>query len=508
MNKIIIFLLFIFLSLGILYLVGFLFHSPINFIDEGQFGSWVTNMEFGKYMYKDIYITYGPLYVQYIKSVVEVFFPRLITIRFALFALSSVTTLFAVILLLNELKVRRLLIALCCSWMVFLLPHFSVRQALGLLVVWLLITALKSSNKLFSFLLGVLLAISFLVSPEVGVFSFIVIFVSLVYALAVSQERRVVVYKYALFLIGCCVVFLPFIAVSSSQGWFKEYVETTVDVMITLSGSSSPIGQAVPDIKALFLQSLSPFSFIKFLVSKEMLLYVSFIFAIFLIQFNLIRLISQNLKKVGFSVLLISVFSVLLTTTLIGRSGVGHYLVTLGPVFILLTYFLNNLFYDRIGSKQDIVVKRIIGAIIILFVARIVFISHPVISSAISSNYLALKTEESHSQLKKFVETTTNNNDTIFILSDEPGLYFCVDRSNATRYDLPFIANSKEKNVELLDDLAANNPVLIIENTKAWSVDDLDNRMRISGISLYINKNYSKCANIGSYQIYCLINES
>jgi hypothetical protein len=81
-------------------------------------------------------------------------------------------------------------------------------------------------------------------------------------------------------------------------------------------------------------------------------------------------------------------------------------------------------------------------------------------------------------------------------------MYLLVNRSNPTRYDLPFIANTLEKRLEVLSSLERTRPKYIFENTLAWAVDGVDNRTRLPEVYAFIKQHYRVIGYIDSYRVY------
>ena len=107
-------------------------------------------------------------------------------------------------------------------------------------------------------------------------------------------------------------------------------------------------------------------------------------------------------------------------------------------------------------------------------------------------------------KIQNFTSKNTKQSQPVFFYSDVPGMYMLVDRVNPTRYDLPFIASTKNKRYEMLQDFIDVKPAFIFEDTSRWAVDGVNNRQRLPEIALFINKNYKKIGTIDSTIIYQL----
>src|SRR5258706_14777035 len=67
--------------------------GDINFIDEGQFGAWVTHLLHGQYLYKDVYAAYGPFYIYPLLFASKIFGQSIFLIRLIYMSLSTFLSL-------------------------------------------------------------------------------------------------------------------------------------------------------------------------------------------------------------------------------------------------------------------------------------------------------------------------------------------------------------------------------------------------------------------------------
>ena len=70
---------------------------------------------------------------------------------------------------------------------------------------------------------------------------------------------------------------------------------------------------------------------------------------------------------------------------------------------------------------------------------------------------------------------------------------------------MPLLAFSREKRLEIVSSLRKQKPEYILEDTKAWAVDDGSDRRRLPEVVAYIEKYYQKKSTLGQYAIYKLI---
>jgi hypothetical protein len=516
MKKVLITILILLIVLDIVWLITYLFATPIDLIDEGQFAAWTSHMLHGKKMYEDIYITYGPLYVYVVYLFLKISHASLQGIRTFLFVLNFITCIPVAYLLLSNLKLKKLTIFSALSFLFLLLPIFSVRQALGLLAVFLQMNMMEKNRTITAFLLGVTIGIAFLFSPDIGLYSFAVILIANLFPLMFSRNIFYHLRKLMFIILGLVVVGTIFSIWAQGEGWLTGYISTTLDVLTTLSGVNSPIGQKYPNFFELFPKSLSPVLFLKFIFSKQMMLYWIFLFNIILVFVSFYTFLSKKINRTDKKIYLLYLFCLLLSTTLIGRNGIGHVFFVLPPIIIILFIFLEHLF-ENSHKKISGGLRFVIIAIILLFLFRLTLIYRPTyfeimrIKSFLTKDYknndlvgVALIDDAPQiEKLKKFIDHNTDENDPIFLLKDEPGIYMILNRINPTRYDLPFIADSLPKRYEIVNQLKSSPVKYIIDNTLAWDVDGISNRQRIPELDRLLNRDFYRCDIIGKINIYC-----
>ena len=81
-------------------------------------------------------------------------------------------------------------------------------------------------------------------------------------------------------------------------------------------------------------------------------------------------------------------------------------------------------------------------------------------------------------------------------------LYLILNRDNATKYVLPYLANLKPMREDLTAELKTNKPKFVLYDRSSWVVDDINNIVRLPEVELYIFQNYSKINTINNINIY------
>lgn len=488
---------------------GSLFFGDINMIDEGQFGAWANHMLQGKHMYKDIYITYGPLYVYPLYVLFKIFGPSAFLTRFYLIT-TSVTGIIAVAFVLRKLDFTRLTRWFVLSFFV-LLPIINFRQGFGFIVIFCLIKVFETKKYIWNFYTGFFIVTSFLVSPDVGVMLSLITFIVLVYEFLTNPDVGKVFKKLGMTILGVVPVITVFILWSVTEGWFTSYLATTSDVFTTFSGINLPNGQNFPNPLQLIPMGKEIVEWVKFVFSKEMLLYWLLIFYIFSLFYLIIKFTVKIKSKEDIVLVLLVLYGFFLYPILIGRSGIGHFFFVLSPSLIIAPIFLKKLFFIFFRSKN--IEKIFAGTLIFLifiFGLRLILINRPQIiknlnwfellslqkenPSRVGSLRISQQQKTYINTVQEFIKNNTVQNDKVFFLNDEPMMYLLVDRLNPVRYDLPYIANIKEKRLEILNSFYNNPPKYIFENTEVWKVDGVSNRVRLPEVICFINQRYKRIA--------------
>lgn len=489
--------------------------GDINLIDEGQFAAWANHMLHGKLMYKDIYITYGPLYVYPLYLIFKYLGTEFIFIR--IFYL-SIGTSFGLIATYYFLKKLNLTPKVFYPLIIFLLliPGLSLRQGIVIFSLLSIFNMVIKKTNLWTILTGISIALSFLISFESGILGSSVLFAVMIYLFCFSKSIIKTFSEFLNIVLGMLVIFIPFLIWSFQEGWLSSYITSTLDVAQSFSGTDLPNGKGFPNIYTTLKDSQSTLALLKLPFSKDVMLYSEFfIFAVSFV-YLFYKGVVRKFDLKDFAILLIVTAGFLQYYSLVGRSG--NFFLALTPVVIILAFFT-----DKIAANKKIFGKKsrlLFFCFVTLLYMRVVYIFWPSILSlrnlnaheptidrvgdiAITKNqYNYLKS------IKEYVINNTSESDFVFFLSNEPFLYYLTDRVNPTRFDLPYIAHTKEKRFEMLRDLENHKPKLIFYDTASWPVDEVDNKKRLPEIVNFISKHYKKkTLDKGRVEVYILKDE-
>lgn len=93
-----------------------------------------------------------------------------------------------------------------------------------------------------------------------------------------------------------------------------------------------------------------------------------------------------------------------------------------------------------------------------------------------------------------FLNKNTNEDDFVYVYSNEPAYYYFLKAKSPTRFAQVWLADSKKYRTEMLYDLIKNKPKYIIYSTSNWPerVEDMAMKDRFPQIDEWLMKNYPK----------------
>lgn len=482
--------------------------GDINMIDEGQFAAWVNHMYHGKIVYRDFYLQYGPFFVFPAFYVSRLIGQTMFAIR-----LTSIVGVFlgisVALFTLRYLKIPRVMYIVSMFFLI-LIPGIHIRHFISILCFIICIEASRRKSLFLAFTCGVLTAFSLLQSIEVGIFS---LFTTTVYmAIKVVTGKNLVSNLKIVFAIffGLILFLLIFMQFASKGEWLDSYIQTTIEFSNSISGVNLPNGQGLPGISLSSLFNHGLIYFIKFLVSKEMLFYISLLILLLSESLLIIRFFIKKTTKRDDLIAMIICFSLLTYFSIVGRSG--HYFVVVPFIFICFAYFFSLL---RLSQKNSRNIGMLFFMCFLLYGIRHLLIfkyslltnlqAHKYVNNSVRKvQPLSISQTQAYDiiKLQDFINKNTQETDQIFIFNNLPALYFLLNRENATRYDLPLLANSQDKRFEIVSSLINNPPKFIIKNKKAWAVDEVNDEDRLPEIVDFIKQNYHQSNTIESFVIF------
>lgn len=296
------------------------FYGDINFIDEGQIAVWVHHLFVGKVVYKDFFMSYGPLFV----------FPYFIGAKLLGQSVSLIRIVTALIFFFPGFLIVQYVIKMCkppialfytSLVLLLLIPGISLRQEIGFFVLVCLLSAFDKESKNWAWLAGISSCVSFLISPEIGIFSFIIALLFFVYQyVAVSTGKKTTIFS-LYYLSGLMSSFVVFALYALAHGWLSDYITNTNMVLTVFSGVNSPNGMNFPYIVDLLSQNSSLYQWIHSFISQQMLLYWVLLLFIITAYYLFIKFIGRTITHEDKIIVFVLMYSLLLFISIVGRPG-------------------------------------------------------------------------------------------------------------------------------------------------------------------------------------------
>ena len=486
--------------------------GDINIIDEGQFGAWVNHMLHGKVIYKEFFSPYGPMQVYPLYVLVKLFGPSFFVVRLYTAVIGVFLGICVALYALKTLKVNKL-ISFIAILFFLLYPGIQIRSWVAVLCFILVARYYDKKSKIIAFLTGVLISYSMLQSIEVGTFIFVILTGFIASRLFLKKSREVT-YKYLAYLIsGIISTIATFSIFAMHEGWLIAYIKSNYEFLPSVSGINLPNGQGLPNPLPGITFNISMLGVIKFLFSKNMLFYWNAVILLIFQTTLFIRLVLKKITREDGIVFLVICYSFLTYFSIIGRSG--HHFLYAPFVVLLAGYFLTLLFTSikKNATRATLILSITFFALFIGYIIRYLAIYRytPFFNTAIHFNSKVhrvspLAVSEGQAKdiiaLQRFINKNTKKTDTIFFVNNIPGWYFLLDRENATRFDYSLLAISKKQRLQLVDELKFNKPVYIFEDIKAWSVDDVSDKLRNPEVFVYLKEKYFPFLKIRHFIIY------
>lgn len=495
-----------------------IFYGDINMIDEGQNAAWGSHMVSGEKVFKDFFISYGPLNAYQYYLLFNIFGQSVFVMRAFTYLFLIFVSLILIRLLLNKLFNYET-IRMFTLFLLTIIPGVNIRQSIGFFVIYVLFNSFNKKSVISSIYVGILLAVSFLYSPEIGIFLFIICILYFIYKGILEKNIMIVIKKLVVMVSSITIAGIIFAYWSGTEGWLNSYLKSTKDILFEFSGINSPNGKNFPNALNSIQTGNGMFEFIRSLLSKDMLLYWALFYLISAALYILVRVTIRKFTAKDEMIALVTIYGILLYTNIIGRSG--HFFLIMPIIIIISIYFIENLLHT-INYRKDKYIwffGVFLISIQVLFFVRVISIFRPQFHKIIDIP-AAIFTQKNNpekvghilisdnqkqyiKEMQTFIWKNTTSRDSVYFLTNEAMMYMLANRTNPSRYDLPFVAHTLEKRLEVLEDLKKNRPKYIFADKKAWSVDEVSNQQRLPEVMNYINSSYKPCKNIMSTQVYC-----
>lgn len=485
--------------------------GDINFLDEGQFAAWVNQIFHGEKMYRDFFTAYGPLQIYPVYLSALLFGKNMFSIRLGAGVLQIFLGIGISILVLKTLKVHPVLEAVTL-FLILLIPGVFLRQWIGIFCILLTVEAFTKRSKSLALLSGSVLALSFLESVDIGALSLFTVggYIGYISAFRKNPPHGSLI---KFFILGVVLIAAIFAFFAQKDGWLIFYFKETIKTITSDSGINLANGMGLPAVSFERLY-LSPIFFIRFIFSKAMLFYWALLYLLILLCISIFRFFLGLKGKENIISFLAIFYSILWFGTIIGRSG--HYPIVIPIILVFSSYYLSQLFpFKKTNKTSDKIMGLLFLGVVLGYGLRYMaiyrFTDFPNIPgrkkvdisvSRVSPLGISKKQADEIKSLQEFFAKETKQGDTIFVLNNEPAIYFLVDREDPTAYGLPFLAYSKSMREDIVSALSKRKTQFVVEDSQAWAVDGISDSQRLPEVVSYVNKSYREYKMLGHYVVY------
>lgn len=497
-------LLFLFLYDPVFYVGTF------DSIEEGIWAGWLYRVVNNQVPYRDFAIYHPPLLLWGLNLFTSLFGESLFSIRLYFHLLQVFSLMFIYVFLKRLIKrgwIRLLIFVLIVSYgSTVVRNNLEVRLVAGMLPL-LFIDFFQQDRKLSYLLIaGVFTGAALFVSTEVGLASILsVLFVTALIKIRSGRWKNVITV-----LFGVSLMFLLMMVILLISGSLSGFVEniTYYTSIFSKGYMNSPLPQ--PRSAAL----------IDWLHVDSYIGSTGFMWNLFEvgIMATVLSLISQynrrSLRGNKHLALLagLSIYSVVLGRSALGRSDFYHISFVVVLAMILIGYLL-----DKVVNFSNETAVFVLCLLIFLIGRGTVsnLVKEKLIAVQAYSNpagtYPKYRTDkiglladpgtnvDTLDQMIHFIESSTSEGDRIFAFPWSPEIYFLTNRANATSFDTPLSYVTRHYQNKMIEELIENNPKYVVYNPN-FAVGGLS-RDVLKEVDDYILNNYYSVAEYEKFSI-------
>lgn len=528
-------------------------HGFIDHLEAGQYLSVINEIFYGKVPIRDIFTLFGPLHI-YLPALVMLLFGKSLGVLRAYFHFGTIFSLIIAYLLGKSICRSRFFSYLFAFLLVLEVNHpfwssrwGGMRMGLGLLTLLFLVSFIKNRMKTWLLLAGILSSFSLLYSMEIGIFSFIVSVVAIIFVSFGEKKHRIFrgFKMFLLYLGGTLFIVTPFFIYFFIKGALRSYFVTSFIILprYHLKVWGQPIPNFIPS-------NLNSSNFLYWLLSAHFKMFLPifiYIAAILYITFNLVKGIKTN-RLIIISIL--TIYGLLLYVSSFRVLQGPQFQTALPPLLILECLFLENCFlYCKKLFLQRSHRSNIKKIMIIFFLTSILFVSSIYLLFSEKRYYFSLKgwflcqmhkqklmpmysmptiiskiplfpleierakgimvpkdQKEEIEGVTNFIIKNTEQNEPIFTFP-EHGIYnFFADRPVVGRFPIAgFAWTTKEYQSELLKSIKEAKPRYVIFGKRLSNLAMSIGRKEevLPEISEFIRENYILVKSFYTVDIYC-----
>ncbi|HSP34352.1 MAG TPA: hypothetical protein VLU46_08560 [Thermoanaerobaculia bacterium] len=358
---------------------------------------------------------------------------------------------------------------------------------------------------------GVFAALGLFFSYDIGLYSIggAVIF------LAVTKRLHGV----ASFLAGVIAGALPFVVYLGSRGALGAFAETS---FVAVPRYIDPIWSTpFPDLAATFRSNLGLRTFADFFIGTSFRFILAPLVIAIALAVLIYRFIRKRVEWIDVALLALTVFAILTERSALGRADAPHQYFSsflIGPmILVLLILFVRQarpVWYERDANGPAFLILFAIAiaplVITALWVPDVLNFRlddlvryQPRVVGAVR-DATAEEVNNRIDAVRYHVYDLSPKGSPIFDFSNQPALYFFVDRPNPTRfYQIP-IVSPVEFQAETIAALERARPQVVIRRSpQGFDVfDGVDNSVRAQAVAAYLDDHYAYARSARGVEIW------
>jgi hypothetical protein len=376
-------------------------------------------------------------------------------------------------------------------------------------VIALLLWGLRTKRRGFLFAAGVVAAIAFFFSFDIGVYS-IGGAALLFAALAIGRRMKLTEAGGALpFTAGLVTGSAPFVAYLAIRGGFAAFVETT---FVTLPRIIDAVWSLpYPNLTSTFRRDLNLHTISDFLLFEPFRYILNPLVIAIATIVVAVRLARRRVEWIDVSLAALALFAAITQRSALGRADFRHQYFSaflIAPMIVILALLAfrsaRPLWLTRDRAAQAFLVTVGLAMIPPLFVALWVpdllnarlddiIRYQPRVLKLLPMEPAAGRVQDRIAAVSEAIEDIVRKkSDPIFDFSNQPAFYFFGNRPNPTRfYQIP-IASPPAFQREAIERLERAKPRLVLRRSPEGfdNFDGIDNRLRAPAISRYLDDRY------------------
>ena len=520
-------------------------HGFIDYFEEGKELAWINELFHGRMLYKDTFTLFGPLNV-YLEAFSMLVFGKSLAVLRGYFYFGTIITLIIGYFIGRRLcRFRFFAYAIAFALIVETYHPFwatrwgGLRFGFGLASILCAINFFKKEKSLWALLAGIFVAVTFLITMDVGILSLVAISFTFCFYVAFNFEKfkTFKLKGIVLFFVGISVILIPFVFYFVFKSAFLPYVNM-------LTAIAKYHLRLCAQGRINLWVSLRP--------SQVFTFNFKYIFLILLYIYSIIYLIFSIFKKRlywrDYCILCLSIYGMLMYKTAMRVIEGPQFQMALQPAIILGFIFLEDIFKQILILKQHITTKaNLVSFITLIFIFILMacfaifsekrfyrdlkewfwYQRHkdhmmPAYGAAVPFSYLRLSSlkidrakgiivplqqAEDIEAVTRYITSITYPNEAIFTFPEHGIFNFFADRPVVGRFPIASLALiNKEYQLELMQSLKEGKPRYVILGKRlsnlAMAIDRKEELL--PEITKFIKEHYVLLRSFHTIDIYSL----